>query len=95
MSRRAYSEINFHITWHTKGNLPLIKPQIEAKLYRFLREKMSETPETFVHAVGGVENHIHIAVSVSPNVQPAEWIGKLKGGSSYYINLSAGRKMLE
>lgn len=95
MSRRAYSEINLHIVWHTKGNLPLINVAIESKLYEFLRKKMHETPEVFVHAIGGIENHIHIAVSVPPQIQPAEWIGQLKGGSAYYINQNSPHKLLE
>jgi putative transposase len=95
MSRRAYSEINLPITWHTKNNLPLIKPEIESKLYQFLKQKMLETPEIFVHAIGGIENHVHIAVSVPPTVQPAEWIGRLKGSSAHFINQSATHKLME
>jgi putative transposase len=95
MSRRSYSEINFHITWHTKNNLPLIKAEFELKLYQFLKQKMLETPETFVHAIGGIENHVHLAVSVPPTIQPAEWIGQLKGASSHYINQSVNHKLLE
>jgi len=68
MSRRAYSEINLHITWHTKNNLPLIKAELEPKLYQFLKQKMLETPETFVHAIGGIENHVHVAVSIPSTV---------------------------
>lgn len=95
MSHRAYSEINLHITWHTKNNLPLIKPSIESKLYEFLRKKMSETPEIYIHAIGGIENHVHVAVSVPPTVQPAEWIGQLKGASSHFINQGSNHKLLE
>ncbi len=95
MPRRVYSEINFHITWHTKSNMPLIKPEIEPKLYQFLKHKILETPEIIVHAVGGIEDHIHLAVSVPPTVQPAEWIGKLKGASSYDINQLTNHKLLE
>ena len=95
MSRRAYSEINLHITWHTKNNLPLIKAELESKLYQFLRQKILETLEIFVHAIGGIENHVHIAVSVPPTVQPAEWIGRLKGASAYFINQSSNHKLLE
>lgn len=95
MSRRSYSEINFHITWHTKNNLPLIKPEIESKLYEFLRRKILETPEIFVHAIGGIENHVHIAVSVPSQIQPAEWIGQLKGATSHFINKDSNHKLLE
>ncbi len=95
MSDSVYSEINFHITWHTKMNMPLIKPEIETKLYQFLKHKIIETPEVSLHAVGGVEDHIHLAVSVPPNLLMSDWIGKLKGGSSYDINQTANHKLLQ
>jgi putative transposase len=95
MSRRVYSEINLHITWHTKNNLPLICEKIEANLHAYLKRKAVEIPEIFVHAVGGTHDHIHIAVSSPPTIEIADWIGKLKGASSYYINRSAGNRLLE
>ena len=95
MSDAVYSEINLHITWHTKGNLPLIRPEIEAKLFQYLKHKIIETAEVYFHAVGGIENHVHLAVSVPPNLLVSEWIGKLKGGSSYFINQGANHKLLE
>jgi len=39
MAKRSYSEMNLHITWHTKDNLPMITKEIEAALYKFLRKK--------------------------------------------------------
>lgn len=95
MSDAVYSEINFHITWHTKANLPLIKPEIEPKLYQLLKDKILETPEVYFHAVGGIEDHIHLAVSVPPNLLMSEWIGKLKGASSYHMNQSSNHKLLQ
>ena len=86
MPRRVYSEINLHLTWHTKNNQPMIFKQIETPLYKFLKDKILETPETYVHAIGGIEDHIHLAVSIPPTIKIDEWIGKLKGGSSYHIN---------
>ena len=44
MSQSVYSEINFHITWHTKNSLPLINEQIEGRLYHYLTHKVLETP---------------------------------------------------
>lgn len=95
MSESIYSEINFHITWHTKANMPLIKPEIETKLYKFLKRKIIETPEVYFHAVGGIENHIHLAVSVPPSLLISEWIGKLKGGTSYDVNQTSKHKLLQ
>jgi putative transposase len=95
MSEYAYSEINLHITWHTKASLPLIKPEIEAKLHDFLKHKIIKTDGAFFHAVGGTENHIHLAVSITPELLISKWIGQLKGGSSFYVNKLANQKMLE
>jgi putative transposase len=95
MSDSVYSEINFHIVWHTKSNLPLIKPAIESKLYQYLKHKIIEMPNVYFHAVGGVEDHVHLAVSTPSNLLMSEWIGKLKGGSAYHINQSSGHKLLQ
>jgi putative transposase len=95
MSSSVYSEINFHITWHTKTSLPLIRERIQDRLYHYLTHKIIETPGALLHAVGGVEDHVHIAVSLPPNILVSDWVGKLKGSSSYYINHEIQPKALE
>lgn len=95
MSDTVYSEINLHITWHTKSNWPSIKPEIELKLHQFLKHKIIETRGAYFHAVGGIEDHIHLAVSISPELEISKWIGKLKGGSSYYVNKLVHHRLLE
>ncbi len=95
MSNSVYSEINFHITWHTKTSLPMINEQIESRLYHCLTHKILETPGARLHAIGGIETHIHIGVSLQPNLLVSDWIGKLKGSSSHYINHEVQPKALE
>lgn len=95
MSDSVYSEINLHITWHTKSSVSSITPIIEKPLHQYLKHKIIETPGVIFHAVGGIENHIHIAISVSPNLLVSDWIGKLKGGSSFNINKLQGDKSLQ
>lgn len=95
MPDSVYSEINFHITWHTKTNLPLITTAIETKLYQFIKHKIIETPEVYFHAIGGIEDHIHIVVSTPPSLLMSKWIGELKGASSYFINHGSNQKLLQ
>ncbi|MBE7517420.1 MAG: IS200/IS605 family transposase [Chloracidobacterium sp.] len=95
MSDAVYSEINFHITWHTKSSLPMIAEHIENKLYQFLTHKILETPEARLHAIGGINTHIHIGVSLQPNILVSDWVGKLKGSSAYYINHEVQPKALQ
>ena len=95
MSNSVYSEINFHITWHTKGNLPMIREKIEDRLYHYLTHKILDTPGARFHAIDGVQDHVHIAVSLQPNILVSDWVGKLKGSSSHYINHEVQPKSLE
>jgi len=97
MPRNVYSEIHLHITWHTKNSAAVILDGIEAQLHQFLRKKSAETPGLLVHAVGGMPDHVHLAVSVPPALNVSEWIGRLKGASAHYVNrrLANNRKALE
>jgi putative transposase len=95
MSDAVYSEINFHITWHTKNSLPMIGERIQDRLYHYLTHKILETPGARLHAIGGMENHVHIGASLQPNILVSDWVGKLKGSSSHYINHEVQAKALE
>ena len=83
MSIRVYSEINLHVTWHTKNSLPMITDAMRPELYAFLKNKIVETRGAYFHAIGGIETHVHLAFSVKPSIHLDEWIGLLKGASSF------------
>ena len=95
MSDAVYSEINFHVTWHTKSSLPMITEKIEQQLHQYLAHKILETSGARLHAIGGIDTHVHIAVSLQPNILVSDWIGKLKGASAYYINHEVQPKALQ
>ncbi len=97
MSRNYYSEINLHIVWHTKNSLPLLTPDVEPLAHRLLKKRIIDTPGVFIHDIGGIETHVHIAVSVPPTLTISEFIGQLKGGTSHDVNQALGRaqKVLE
>lgn len=68
---------------------------IENRLHHYLEHEIRKTKNVFFHAVGGTENHVHVAATIPPSLLISEWIGKLKGGSSFYINHEiANRKLL-
>lgn len=55
-----------------------------------------KTKDLIFHEVGGTETHVHIAVSIPPTLLISEWLGKLKGASSHYVNHElVNRKLLE
>ncbi len=46
--------------------------------------------------IGSTETHVHVVVSIPPTLVIADWIGKLKGASSHYVNTELiNRKVLE
>jgi putative transposase len=95
MGRTHYAEINLHLTWHTKQNLPVLREPIRDRLYRYLHHRIVSSG-VILHAIGGIEDHVHAAVSAPPSIQIDRWIGDLKGASAYYINHEiANRKLLE
>ncbi|MBK8824147.1 MAG: IS200/IS605 family transposase, partial [Anaerolineales bacterium] len=63
----------------------LLISTLEPKLYRAMAAKAQDM-EGFVHAIGGVEDHVHLAVSIPPKVAPAKFIGEVKGNSSHFVN---------
>jgi REP-associated tyrosine transposase len=95
MPRNIYSEINLHLTWHTKSNDPVLVDSIEDRLHHYMRHRILQSPEVIVHEIGGMPDHVHVAVSVPPSLLISDWIGELKGASSHYINSEiANRKLL-
>ena len=80
-----YWKLYYHFIWGTKNRLPLIDPGIESELYRAISAKVKDLAG-FVHAIGGTDDHVHLAVSIPPKIAPAKFIGDVKGNSSHYVN---------
>jgi putative transposase len=86
MSHNFYAEIHLHITWHTKNSLPLLAGEVEKVAHDAIRRKAISFPGVIVHALDGVENHVHIAISIPPTLRISDFIGQVKGYSSHAIN---------
>jgi putative transposase len=92
MSSNFYSEINLHLVWHTKESLPLITNRVEPVLYRYLRQRIINTAGVFVHEIGGIETHVHLAITIPPSLLISDFIGQLKGSSSHEMNQQIGQR---
>jgi REP element-mobilizing transposase RayT len=78
-------KLYYHFIWGTKERLPVILPAFESDLYRVIAAKVKELDGT-TYAIGGIIDHIHLAVSVPPKIAVAKFVGEVKGNSSHYIN---------
>ena len=83
--RRNLLRLNTHFVWATKDRLPLIGPEQERRLYRYI-EAVFQRSEGTVLAIGGMPDHIHVLVSLSPKFSISEVIKNVKGSSSRFFN---------
>jgi REP element-mobilizing transposase RayT len=75
----------YHIVWATKNRLPMITPKLEPQLYKYIIDKAIKL-ESVIHAIGGVDNHIHLIASIPPKISISNYIGQIKGVSAFYVN---------
>lgn len=52
MPKNVYSEINLHMTWHTKNDDPVLTAEMENRVHHYLDNKIRETKNVIFHAVG-------------------------------------------
>ena len=75
----------YHLIWATAERQPLLRAEIEYQVYDAIKTKaVALGGEIF--AMNGVEDHIHVAVTIPPSISIARFVGELKGASSFHIN---------
>jgi putative transposase len=77
----------YHFVWATHDRLPLITPVREAPLYQFIQRRVDELGGC-LHTIGGIEDHVHLVVSIPPSLALSESIKLIKGSSSRYLNVN-------
>jgi putative transposase len=80
-----YCQLFYHIVTATKDRCPMITPELEPVVYRYLRGKALDLGAT-VFALNGVADHVHLVVSVPPRVALSMFVGQIKGYSSNQIH---------
>ena len=81
----VYEEAFHHLVWATKRREEMIVPRMESLLYTYIRQKCREM-KAFVHAVGGMPDHVHLVCSVPVSISVSSFVNGVKGGSSFYIS---------
>lgn len=79
-----YWRLFYHFNWATKHREYLITPDVELRLYGFLRKEASNLFAPLVY-INGMPDHVHVLVSVRPAISPADFAKQLKGSSSHFM----------
>lgn len=81
---QSLASILVHVVFSTKHRQPLIKPEIETELFKYISGifRQHESP---VLAINGVEDHVHILFSLSRKIALSDLLEEAKKGSSKWI----------
>jgi putative transposase len=74
----------FHIVFSTKCRKPLIAPDIQSTLWKYIAG-IARNHGMVVLGVGGTNNHAHILVSLPPDTSLASAVRTLKSNSSRWM----------
>ncbi|WP_193213049.1 IS200/IS605 family transposase [Luteolibacter marinus] len=73
-----------HVIFSTKDRMPLLTPAVRPDLHAYLAT-VARHGDGECYRVGGVADHVHLAVRLSRTVSIADLIGELKTSSSKWL----------
>ncbi len=86
--RRNYLSLYVHLVWGTWERQPLLCEPTRQHVYRAIGAKCAELGADLV-ALGGMEDHVHLLVSLPSTLTIANLAGQVKGVSSHLVNHEA------
>jgi REP element-mobilizing transposase RayT len=81
----SYISSYHHCVFSTKERRPLITPALAQRLWPFLGGIARQNKMKAIE-IGGVEDHVHILLSVPPTLSIAKAMQLIKGGSSKWVH---------
>lgn len=81
----TYTQIYLQIVFSVKGRQNLIGKEWRDELYKYICGVVNGK-EQKVYAIGGIADHIHILVSIKPNISISDLVRDIKANSSKWIN---------
>jgi REP element-mobilizing transposase RayT len=81
----SFSSSLFHCTFSTKGRRPLITKELQSQLWPYMGGIARNNRMTAL-AIGGIDDHVHLLLSLPSTMAIAKAIQLIKGGSSLWIH---------
>lgn len=81
----SFTQLNYHIVFATKYRRPLIKDAIQERLYEYIGGIVRNEKGSLLE-IGGVADHVHLLVRLSPTIAIATVVQAIKGSSSHWLN---------
>ncbi len=87
----TYTSLLVHCVFSTKNRLPLISDEMQPRLWAYIGG-IARANKFKALAVGGINDHAHVLMSLPPVMPVAKAVQLIKGGSSKWINDQMDRR---
>ena len=81
----TYTKLLYHIIFSTKRREPLISRGLRDDLYSYIGGILRARKGLLVE-IGGMPDHVHLAIRIRPDVSVAEIVRLVKANSSKWVN---------
>jgi putative transposase len=85
----SYTQLLYHIVLRTKANHPTLSLEHSDHLYRYLWG-IVKNKNSKLYRVNGVEDHLHLLVSIHPTLALSDFVRDLKVESSKMLKRTVG-----
>jgi putative transposase len=80
----SYPQINIHLVFSTKTRCKAIPKEMQGRLWAYMAA-ICHKNKIFVHTIGGMDDHVHILMQLSPTLSLAQSILMIKAYSSKWM----------
>ncbi len=81
----TFTNLTCHFVFSTKNRLPLLTREVRPKLFPYIAGIVNKKGGEAM-AVGGMPDHVHVVVRMSPSVSAAGVMRAVKANSSKWMN---------
>lgn len=82
---QSYVCLHYHLVFSTKNRVPAIAPAIEPRLWEYLAGTVRGLGGTPIQ-VGGIEDHVHLLVTLRQEPSLADVLRDIKAASSGWVH---------
>lgn len=81
----TFSQIYLHIIFSVKDRERLIKVSYRTELYKYISQIVINKGQKLI-VINGTEDHLHLVISINPNLSCSELVKSIKISSTKWIN---------
>ena len=82
---QSYTCLHYHLVFSTKHRAPIITPELESRLWQYLGGIVRDLGGIPIQ-IGGVEDHIHLLVTMRQEPALKDMRREIKSGSSGWVH---------